>query len=304
MALEGAYAFDDAGELIVFDFSGNGRDIDLTGTGGVQVVGGQTGGALGKTAVGTVSLPATLRAAIESDDRTLMFDALGGRSVWWVRSESASLDTGVWGALSLDAANVMVRARNQANGAPTPAGPTIGALSSTVWHNFCMVYVRGNGVLSYYYDGALVGTTSFPAGTQLYVGADDLNVAEWATTGPAIDNLRFFSHALSAAEVAALAGTPVTATAAEVLGEAVADLGGLSATTTGGRTITGSVVAGLGGLAATGTGVRVASGTAAAGLGRLTATVALPATVTDARIRVAGREPYRRVSGREPRNSI
>lgn len=305
MALEGAYAFDDAGDLTVFDFSGNGRDIDLTGTGGVQVVGGQTGGALGKTVSGTVSLPTSLRIATESDDRTLMLDALGTRSVWWVRWESVALDTGVFGALSLDAANIIVRARNQANGSPTPAGPTIGTLSASVWHNFCTVYVRGSGVLSYYYDGALVGTTSFPAGTQLYVGADDLNIAEWGSTGPAIDNLRFFSHALSATEVAELAGTPVTATSGGAIdGTGAAELGGLSASATAVRATSGTAGAGLGALTATTTGRRATTGSSTATLGRLAATVTVAAEVTGERIRVSGREPYRNVSGREPRTSI
>lgn len=213
MPLEGAYAFDDVAATTVTDLSGNGRDISLSGTNGAQVdsSGLLDGGALGKTGAGTISLPAALRTAIQTDDRTLMFDTLGTRSVWWVRLESFALNTGVWGMLSLDAANIITRARDQTNGSPTPAGSTVGALSSTVRHNVAITYVRATGVLSRYYDGALVGTQAFPPGTALYVGADDLNIAEWGSTGPSVDNLRFLSHALNDAEVAALAGTPVTA---------------------------------------------------------------------------------------------
>lgn len=213
MPLEGAYAFGDVGAATVTDLSGHGRHITLSGTNGAQVDSGGLldGGALGKTGANTISLPAALRIASESDDRTLMIDGLGGRSVWWVRWESTALSAGVWGLLSLDAATIVTRARDQSNGSPTPAGSTVGALSSTVRHNFAITYVRSTGVLSRYYDGTPVGIQNHPPGTALYVGADDLNIAEWTSAGPALDNLRIFSHALTDAEVLALAGTPVTA---------------------------------------------------------------------------------------------
>ena len=347
MALEGAYAFDDVGSTTVLDLSGNARHIDLTATNGAQVdsLGVLDDGALGKTGVNTISLPAALRTATETDDRTLMFDGVGGRAVWWVRWESVSLNTGVWGLLSLDAANIITRARDQANGNPTPAGSTVGALGAAR-HNFAITYVRSTGVVTYYYDGASVGTQAFAPGTALYVGADDLNVAEWSSTGAALDNLRFFSHALNDAEVAALAGTPVTASGTEVLGTAVAALGGLTATSSGVRAVGGTAEAPLGGLTATGSGVRAVTGTATstlggltatavgtgtvvgtltanlgsvtatvvatratfgtavANLGGLTATAVVPGALPSTRLRVSGREPYRRVSGREPRRSI
>jgi len=326
VALEGAYAFDDVGSATVLDLSGNGRHITLTGTNGAQVnsAGALDGGALGKTGIDTVSLPATLLAATETDDRTLMFDGLGTRSTWWIRWEDAGLDTGVWGALSLDEANVITRARDQANANPTPANSVVGALSDTTRHNFALTYVRATGVLSRYYDGTLVGTQTFTAGTALFVGADDLNVAEWSDAGPAIDNLRFYSHALNGGEVAALAGTPVTAEGDEVLGTATAVLGAplttatgvrviravtvaaldaLTATGTGRRSVVASSVVGLGALLAVATGRRSVGGTGVAVLGplRVTATVG---TTTTARLRVAGREPRRRVTGREPRSVV
>lgn len=270
MALEGAYAFDDIGSSTVVDHSGNGRDINLTGTNGAQVDGSAVldDGALGKTGADTISLPAALRTAMETDDRTIMFDAVGGRGVWWVRFESASLDTGVFGALSLDSTNIIVRARNQVNSSPTPGGATIGALAASR-HNFALTYVRATGVAAYYYDGAPVGTATFPAGTALYVGADDLNIAEWSSTGPAMDNLRFLSHALTPSEVADLAGTPVSS-GTEVTGVATANLGGLTGTASGTRVIVAVMTASLGGLVGTATGTRAVAGNATAGFGGLT----------------------------------
>ncbi len=225
MAWLALYNFDDVGGSTVADLSGNGYDIDLTGQPGAQVSGLDTG-AFGKTGAGTVALPDGLLAAAETDDRTMMFDALGTRSVWWVRMQDAGADTGTWGILSLDAANLITRARTQAHGSPTPVNSVIGVLSASVRHNYAITYKRSTGVLSRYYDGVLVGTQTFTAGTQLYVGADALDMGEFASTGPAIDNLRIADHCADATEIAALAGTPVTAPTTTVDGTAAGSGGG------------------------------------------------------------------------------
>lgn len=305
MALEAAYAFNDVGSTTVTDLSGNGRHISLSGTNAAQVnsSGALDAGALGKTGANTVSLPAALRTATETDDRTVMFDAFGTRGIWWVRWESTTLNTGVFGMLSLDETSVLARARTQANGTSTPAAPTIGSLSDATRHNFALTYVRSTGVLAYYYDGSPVGTATFAAGTALYTGANDLNVAEWTETGPALDNLRFYSHALTAGEVAALAGTPVSG-GATVTGTAVADLGALVGTAVGGRDVAGTALASLGGLGATVVGTRTVTGHALAALGQLRATAVVPGALPSTRLRVSGREPLRRVAGREPRRSV
>jgi hypothetical protein len=211
-----AYNFDDLGSATIVDRSGNGHDITLAGQPGAQVDSGGLldDGALGKTGAGLIPLPTALQTAFEVDDRSIMLDALGLRSVWWVRAASDSLGTGVFGLLSLDAATIISRARTQANVGPSNT-ITLGALSASVRHNFCLTYKRSTGVLTGYYDGVLVGTATFAPGTQLYVGADEFDIAEWTDVEPAVDNLRFFDHALTDTEVADLAGTPVTAAAEE-----------------------------------------------------------------------------------------
>lgn len=210
MALEGAYAFSDTGASTITDLSGNGRDIDLTGRPGTQVdsSGALDGGAFAKTGSGTISLPAALRTAMETDDRTIMCDVLGARQVWIVRFESTALDTGVFGLLSLDGTNAIGRARTQANVGPSGT-PALGVIG-TPRHHLALRYVRSTGVVTPFYDGVPGTNVTFAAGTQLYVGADNLDIAEWGSTGPALDNLRFFSHALTNAEVLELATTPVT----------------------------------------------------------------------------------------------
>jgi hypothetical protein len=83
MALEAAYAFDGTGTTVT-DLSGNGRDLNLTGTNGVQVSGGQTGNALGKTGTTMPVLPSAVLAACQTDDRTIMFDDSDWRTVTWL----------------------------------------------------------------------------------------------------------------------------------------------------------------------------------------------------------------------------
>lgn len=322
MALEAAYAFDDVGSTTVTDFSGNARHIDLTGSDGAQVAGGDPGGALGKTGATMPVLPASVLAASQTDDRTLMFDALTVQTVWWVRWEKDAISSGTWGILSIDGTAMLGQVRRASDDA-LATRPSAAPPEALVWHNYCMTYVRATGVIAFYRDGTLVDTESFAAGTQLTTNADRINLAEWSTTGPTIDNLRVYSHALDAAAVAATAGTPVGTT--EVTGTAVANLGDLTATASGVRTVTATVSAALGGLTAVATGLRTVNGLAVAGLGALTATAlgarsvtgtavanlgalhataVVPGALPSTRLRVSGREPRRRVSGREPRRSI
>ncbi|HEV7651337.1 MAG TPA: hypothetical protein VGP26_24570 [Actinophytocola sp.] len=217
MAWLALFHFDDTDTSTAVDVSGNGYDIDLTGLGSqVDSAGVLDDGALSKTDSGTIPLPAGLLAASETDDRSVMVDGAAQRTTWWVRWESASLDTGVFGLLSLDGgATITTRARDQGNSSPSGAN-TVGALEDGERHNYALTYQRSTGVLSRYYDGALVGAQAFAPGTALYVGADGLNIAEWASAGAALDNLRIADHCADATEIAALAGAPVTAGPAPV----------------------------------------------------------------------------------------
>lgn len=214
MALEASYAFGDVGSTTVLDLSGNGRHIDLTSTTGAQVSGGKQGGALGKTGSGMVPLPASLLVALQTDDRSLMYDALGtgvatDRVVWFFRMQRNADDSGAWGTFSLDGTSMLSRAKRASDGANQQQLSTLPV--NTSWHNYCLTYKRATGLLTFYRDGAQVAqSTLITAGTQLFVLADSIAIAEWSVAGPSMDNLRLYSHALDAAEVAALAGTEVT----------------------------------------------------------------------------------------------
>lgn len=321
MALEAAYAFNDVGSTTVTDFSGNARHIDLTGSNGAQVTGGSPGGALGKTGATMPVLPASVLAASQTDDRTLMFDALSVQTVWWIRWEKDAISSGTWGVLSIDGTAMLGQVRRASDDA-LATRPSAAPPEALVWHNYCLTYVRSTGVISLYRDGTLVDTESFAAGTQLTLNADRINLAEWSTTGPTVDNLRIYSHALDATAVAATAGTPVGAT--EVIGVAVASLGGLTTTASGVRTVAATAITTLGGLTATVVGARnvvgtatgtlgsligtvvghrAVGGTAVANLGALHVTAVAPGALPSIRLRAFGREPLDHASGREPRRS-
>lgn len=216
MAWLAAYNFDNVGSTTVIDATGNGHDIDLTGSAGVQAIGGRQGGRLGKTGAAMPVLPASLLAVAETDDRTIMFDALVAATTWWVRFEDDGLSSGLWGVLDTDGAGMRGQARRQSDGAlaARPVAPPPEPVSP--YRNYALTYVRATGVLSIYRDGALIATSGFAPGTQLMTGADRINIAEWSSTTPSIDNLRFADHAADAAEVAALAGQPVEAPPAPV----------------------------------------------------------------------------------------
>lgn len=258
MALEAAYAFNDVAATTVTDLSGNGRHATLTGTAGVQVSGGQTGGALGKTGATMPVLPASVLSASQTDDRTVMFDAQGNLTTWWVRWEKDAINSGAWGVLNVSG-SMAVQARRASDDSlatrPTGTPPAAG-----VWHNYAATYVRSTGVISLYRDGVLVDSEVFAAGTQLTVNADRINLAEWSTTGPAIDNLRIYSHALNSTDVAAVAGTPVTSNditgsgAATAPVAAVAGAGSVVASGAGGASAPASTATGTGTVAVGGGG--------------------------------------------------
>lgn len=321
MALEAAYAFDGSGTTVL-DLSGNGRDIDLTGSAGAQVTGGNPGNALGKTGAAMPSLPATVLAACQTDDRTIMFDAKQNLTTWWVRFNDPVFSSGMWGVLNLG--NMAVQARDNTAGHNLATRPTTTPPDAVNWHNYCATYVRATGVISFYLDGTLASTSSFAAGTQLSTSATLIDLAEWSTTGAALDNLRLYSHALTAGEVTALAGTPVTGasnvtgTALAALGTltgtvvgtrdvqstATATLGALTATVAGTRGVGGTALGNLGALAATVAGQRAVTATAAASLGQLVATIVLAGPLPSTRLHASGREPATRAWGREPRRTI
>lgn len=203
--LEGAYSFDVDGR----DYSGQERHLTF-GANAVSVAGGHTGNALGKTGVTMPVFPAALLAATQTDDRCVMFWGQGALSTWWVRWEKDAINSGTWGILNISG-SMATQARRASDDAALSPRPTGTAPSAGTWRHYCATYVRSTGVARMLVNGVQTGTQSFAAGTQLTINADRINMAEWSTTGPAMDDLRFFSHVPDDGEVNRFMNTPVTA---------------------------------------------------------------------------------------------
>jgi hypothetical protein len=201
--LEGAYSFDIDGR----DYSGLGRDVTLTPN-GVSVAGGHTGNALGKTGATMPVFPSSLLAATQTDDRCVMFWAQGNLTTWWVRWEKDAINSGVWGVLNVSGS--MAAQVRRASDDSLLTRPTGTAPSAGTWRHYCATYVRSTGVARVLVNGVQTGTQSFAAGTQLTINADRINMAEWSTTGPAMDDLRFFSLVPSDTDIATYRDTAVT----------------------------------------------------------------------------------------------
>lgn len=210
MALEFAYAFNNVGSTTVLDLSGNGRNIDLTGTNGAQVSGGQTGGALGKTGATMPTLPTAAVNALKTDDWAIMFDALGIRQTWWFRCWDGT-NSGVRGVLDLDGTLMRGQLRT-APGDSLQTRPTAAVPETTSpWRHYALTYKRSTGLLTMYRDGVQVSQVDIADGTQASNNFTIIDMAEWTASGPSIDNVRGLSHCPDDAEVLALSTTPVTA---------------------------------------------------------------------------------------------
>src|SRR3982751_5981794 len=195
MGLEFAASFNDVGASLVIDQSGKGRHLDLSSFNASQVAGGHDRGALGKTGATMPVLPAAVLAASQTDDRCIMVDYQSDLTTWIVRFDDPTFGSGMWGLLNLGSPNaVQGQVGDNAGGHNLMTRPSAAA-PGAAWHNYALVYIRATGVCSIYRDGVFVISQSFTAGTQLSTSATAINIAEWTTAGPSLDNLRIFSHA-------------------------------------------------------------------------------------------------------------
>lgn len=206
----GAYAFDNVGGTSVPDLSGNGWDLPLAGSAGAVVASGHTGGAFGKTGTAMPVFPAGLLAATETADRAVLFWAQNNLTTWWVRWQKDSINSGTWGIL-LTSGSMAVQAR--AAGTETLATRPTATSPGAAWHHYCARYRQSTGLIDLLRDGVQASQQTLPggAGTLLSSGASRIDIGEWTTTGPAVDDLRFLSSWPTDAEVTTLMNTPVAA---------------------------------------------------------------------------------------------
>lgn len=195
-----AYNCDEASGAVL-DISGNGHDFTLSGT-SVRTAdgGGRHGKGLTQSDTTIDAGPALFGMTAE---RTLMLDlkTTAGFTGWIWEYHDNTNDTGRWGMLCLDG-NLGFRGTNisGATGHARIARPTDDA-----WHNWAGTY--DGAAVRLYLDGVLADTRALPDG--LINDADVLRLFTSAGSAQVIDNIRVFGAALSGAQVAALAGTPV-----------------------------------------------------------------------------------------------
>jgi hypothetical protein len=139
--------------------------------------------------------------------------------------------------------------------------------------------------------GSLTGTAS---GTRSTFGAVVAPLGALTATASGVRT----AVGTAVANLGGLVGTAIGVRS--TVGTGVANLGALAATAIGAPTPPSAAVAPLGTLVATAVAARTTFGTAFANLGALTATAVVPNPLPDGRIRISGREPLTRVSGREP----
>lgn len=193
------------------DVSGNGRDITVSSGNFIQRAAGKHGTGLQQISTAASAGPAI--APFLTASRTVMFDVkITSSFTGWIcehyRSTSMGSpnDTGIWGLLYLSG-TLRWRAKNASNAVTDiTIAPDLG-----VMHNIAATF--SGTTLTIYRDGVLLNTGTVTGGLWAS-GADTFRIFDTVGTAAVIDNLRMYDTALTGPEVAALAGTAVTAPAA------------------------------------------------------------------------------------------
>jgi hypothetical protein len=194
-----AYSFDALVAGAVPDLSGHGHDFALPAS--CELVGG------GVRHLSTAANSGGPDADVwgQAAHRTIVVDVLrtsNGFDGWITEFKNGDADTGVFGFL-YSGANVQARAKDPSNSPTfaTSAQPTV-----NVPYQLAMTY--DGAMLRLFFDG--VEKASAPFAGPIWTAATEFHLFDTVSTETRIDNLRLYDAALSAAEIAALVGVPVT----------------------------------------------------------------------------------------------
>lgn len=203
MVLELACNFDETGNTVK-DVSGLARDWSIASTGLVRAIDGNTRKVLQVTG----SAPAFPPNIGQTANRTVMCWLKGTMTTagWPIQWYKSSEDTGLWGILVLSG-NLSVRGRNA--GGPAAASIALPGDFSTTWHHVAGTYDGSN--IKLYLDATLVATTALTSplrtdGVLQLFGYNENNY---------IDDLRIFSDALTAQQIALYKDIPVGSQASD-----------------------------------------------------------------------------------------
>jgi len=193
------WSADEASGVLV-DYSGNGRDLTLSGNTVRTADGaGHTGKAITQTAADVG--PGVSLTGLQTASRTWMAWIWVSASFngWFLEFHNSGSDTGVWGLLYLSG-SLNFRAKDSSNNVYQSTGipPDFG-----VWHHIAATHDGAN--LRVYRDGTLLSTTAMavPVWT-----ANDMRVLDGVGSLGRMDDVRLFDTALTQSEIATWMSTP------------------------------------------------------------------------------------------------
>lgn len=295
MSLYAAYACNEGSGTTILDYSGNGRNMTIAGTGNMWVTGhspyplaflGGTSGTAGAqynngSADAALSGDVTVMCwAQSSNGATGQSFAAGLYSA----AGTARLAMYSYRSLNATAASPELTVRNGAGGGPFSLGVN-GSTADSAWHHIAAVY-HSAGTVDLYLDGTAVVTAasvSSAIGTTVqFLGVGSLLPGSGANS--AVQDFRVFSSALTSAVVTSYMNSPVIGAGAAVLSgsgsltaaavpavPAAAALSGSGALAAQGLAVVPAAAALSGsGLIAAGAALNLASGAALSGSGSLT----------------------------------
>lgn len=189
---------------VATDYSGNGRDLTISGV-TVRTPDGQgrPGRALTQTTSGIAVGPDV--NPLETPQRTILFDILISSTeltAWALEFYRSAADTGVWGFLFLSN-NLRFRAKNSSNTAFDVTGIPLDAGN---WHHLAATH--DGSTVKVYRDGALFGSVAMSSAVW---DADIFRVFDQTGSAVKIDNVRVYDQALTEAQVVEAMNTPVGA---------------------------------------------------------------------------------------------
>lgn len=213
------WGFEEASGAVVNSGSGGSTynytpsgNVARTSAGGGDTMGGSVPNSKGLTVTGTDVVTGPFNSAMNSNARTMIVGIKTSSSdpAWTIEMRRTAEDTGVFGLLNLSG-TLRFRAKNSSN---TAFERTITA-DSSAYHYIAAVH-DGSSTLKVYRDqGSGVATQ---IGADINMGglvwdANDFRIFDGAQNAT-IDNFRYFTSALSAAEIATWMSTPAPSTSA------------------------------------------------------------------------------------------
>jgi hypothetical protein len=220
-SLYAAYACNEGSGTVITDYSGNGRNMTISGTGNTWVTGhgsyplaflGGSSGTAGAqwdngSADATLSGDVTVMCWAQTSNGSAVLSFAAGL---YSAAGTARLAAYSYRSLNATAASPELTLRNSAGGLFSIG--VNGSTADALWHHIAAVY-HAAGTVDLWLDGTAVVTgsnvTSAIGTTVRFLGVGSLLPGAGANS--AVQDFRVFSSALTSTDIAAYMSTPVTA---------------------------------------------------------------------------------------------